>query len=115
MARRTRDTGERRPRQVPVALQEESAPERWLRTLRVSGFSVIALVLLDEEPQARREHDDREREQDERDDAEARNAQGAQPAFGRRLLLHADWDLTRRRVTAVARASGHGLQATVVR
>lgn len=27
-------------------MQEESAPERWLRTLRVSGFSVIALVLL---------------------------------------------------------------------
>jgi len=46
MARRTRDTGEKAPRQVPVRMQEESAPERWLRTLRVSGFSVIALVLL---------------------------------------------------------------------
>ena len=27
-------------------MQDESAPERWLRTLRVSGFSVIALGLL---------------------------------------------------------------------
>ncbi|HWL02103.1 MAG TPA: septum formation initiator family protein [Microbacteriaceae bacterium] len=46
MARRTRDNGDTAPRQVPVRMQEESAPERWLRTLRVSGFSVIALVLL---------------------------------------------------------------------
>lgn len=31
---------------MPVRMREESAPERWLRTLRVSGFSVIALGLL---------------------------------------------------------------------
>jgi len=46
MARRTGDSGEREPRRVPVRMQNESAPERWLRTLRVSGFSVIALGLL---------------------------------------------------------------------
>ncbi len=45
MARRTRDTTEP-PRQVPVAMRDESAPERWLRTLRLSGFSVVALGLL---------------------------------------------------------------------
>jgi len=45
MARRTRDTTQQ-PRQVPVAMKDESAPERWLRTLRLSGFSVVALVLL---------------------------------------------------------------------
>jgi len=34
-------------RQVPVALpREESAPERWLRTLRLSGFTVLMLGLL---------------------------------------------------------------------
>lgn len=32
---------------VPVALsREESAPERWLRTLRISGFSALMLALL---------------------------------------------------------------------
>lgn len=41
MARR--DTTHR----VPVALErEESAPERWLRTLRLSGFSLLMLGLL---------------------------------------------------------------------
>jgi cell division protein FtsB len=34
-------------RQVPVALpREESAPEHWLRTIRVSGFTVIMLGML---------------------------------------------------------------------
>lgn len=46
MARRTRDPREDAPRQVPVRMREESAPERWLRTLRFSGFSVIVLGLL---------------------------------------------------------------------
>jgi len=34
------------PRRVPVELREETAPERWLRRLRFSGFTVVALVLL---------------------------------------------------------------------
>ena len=34
-------------RQVPVALpREESAPEHWLRTIRLSGFTVLMLGLL---------------------------------------------------------------------
>ncbi len=34
-------------RQVPVVLpREESAPERWLRTIRLSGFTVLMLALL---------------------------------------------------------------------
>jgi cell division protein FtsB len=41
MARRT-DT-----RRVPVTLpREESAPEHWLRTMRLSGFTVLMLALL---------------------------------------------------------------------
>lgn len=40
----TRGTGTKR---VPVTLaREESAPERWLRTIRLSGFSVLMLALL---------------------------------------------------------------------
>src|SRR5690554_3834880 len=46
MGRRTRETTERPPRRVGVRLPDESAPERWLRTLRFSGFTVIALGLL---------------------------------------------------------------------
>jgi len=46
MAGRTRDRRDDDPRRVPVRMREESAPERWLRTLRVSGFTVIALGLL---------------------------------------------------------------------
>jgi cell division protein FtsB len=46
MASRTRDPRDDDPRRVPVRMREESAPERWLRTLRVSGFTVIALGLL---------------------------------------------------------------------
>ena len=46
MARRAHDPKEPAPRRVPVRMREESAPERWLRTLRFSGFTVIALGLL---------------------------------------------------------------------
>jgi cell division protein FtsB len=35
-----------RTRRVPVALPHESAPEHWLRTIRLSGFPVIMLGLL---------------------------------------------------------------------
>jgi len=35
-----------RPRRLAVGGREETAPERWLRTLRASGFSAIALGLL---------------------------------------------------------------------
>lgn len=31
---------------VPVQLPEESAPEHWLRTIRLSGFTVLMLFLL---------------------------------------------------------------------
>lgn len=36
----------RATRRVTVALPEETAPERWLRTIRLSGFSVVMLCLL---------------------------------------------------------------------
>jgi len=36
----------RRPRQIEVTAHEETAPERWLRTLRMSGFTVILCGLL---------------------------------------------------------------------
>jgi len=45
MARPTREQRDA-TRRVPVELREETAPERWLRRLRFSGFSVVALVLL---------------------------------------------------------------------
>jgi len=35
-----------RPRQIEITSHEETAPERWLRTLRMSGFTVILLGLL---------------------------------------------------------------------
>ncbi len=35
-----------RPREIEVTAHEETAPERWLRTLRMSGFTVILLGLL---------------------------------------------------------------------
>lgn len=35
-----------RARRIAVAMEEESAPERWLRTLRFSGFTAVALGLL---------------------------------------------------------------------
>jgi len=41
-----RAAGRERARKVPVSLEEETAPERWLRTLRFSGFTAIALFLL---------------------------------------------------------------------
>jgi len=38
----------RRPRteRIPVRLPEETAPEHWLRTIRLSGFTVLMLVLV---------------------------------------------------------------------
>jgi cell division protein FtsB len=36
----------RRPTQRAAALPEESAPEHWLRTIRLSGFTVLMLALL---------------------------------------------------------------------
>lgn len=39
-------TGKERPQRIEVTAHEETAPERWLRTLRLSGFSVILLGLL---------------------------------------------------------------------
>lgn len=35
-----------RTQRVPVALPPESAPERWLRTIRLSGFPVLMLGLV---------------------------------------------------------------------
>ncbi len=35
-----------RTERVAVTLPEESAPERWLRTIRLSGFTVLMLALL---------------------------------------------------------------------
>ena len=35
-----------RTTKVPVALPEESAPGQWLRSLRLSGFSVVMLTLI---------------------------------------------------------------------
>ncbi len=35
-----------RPREIAITPHEETAPERWLRTLRLSGFTVILLGLL---------------------------------------------------------------------
>ena len=40
MARRTR------PEKVAVRLPEETAPEHWLRTIRLSGFTLLMLGLL---------------------------------------------------------------------
>lgn len=46
MARQTRTKGDG-TRRVPVALQrEETAPESWLRNLRLSGFTLLMLVLV---------------------------------------------------------------------
>jgi len=36
----------RQPRRIEITSHEETAPERWLRTLRMSGFTVILLGLL---------------------------------------------------------------------
>lgn len=38
----------RRPRteRIPVRLPEETAPEHWLRTIRLSGFTVLMLMLV---------------------------------------------------------------------
>ncbi len=38
--------GKGRPREIEVTAHEETAPERWLRTLRLSGFTVILCGLL---------------------------------------------------------------------
>lgn len=35
-----------RPREIEITAHEETAPERWLRTLRLSGFTVILCGLL---------------------------------------------------------------------
>ncbi len=43
--RRARDADDA-PRQIAVDVPEETAPERWLRRLRFSGFAVVGLVLL---------------------------------------------------------------------
>jgi cell division protein FtsB len=46
VARQTRQKGDGN-RQVPVALQhEETAPEGWLRNLRLSGFTLLMLLLV---------------------------------------------------------------------
>ncbi len=45
MARRTRERSDA-PRRIAADVPEETAPERWLRRLRFSGFAVVGLVVL---------------------------------------------------------------------